>query len=97
MFDPENFHGPRFSSPSSIPSKLQAKKPLVASGRPNSSDAKVGTSYEAWKPEQLPNGNYRQVSSSSLCPDPDLVLGATTPARTGITAGISGTLASITP
>ena len=94
-FDPENLHGSRFTSRSPIPSKPQANKPLVGSGRSNSMEKKAGTSYEEWKPEQLSNGNYKRVSSLSLHPGPYLILDATTPARIEITAGISGILTSI--
>lgn len=58
-------------------------------------ETKVRIYYEGWKPEQLSNGNYRWVPRLNLRPDPDFVLGATTPARIRITAGTSGNLVSI--
>jgi len=90
-------HEPRFSSPNHTLTELQGKKPLVGSGRSNSRETKAGTSYGDWKPEQLSNGNYRQVSCLSFGSGPLPILGAIIPARTGITAGISGTLMFITP
>jgi len=94
--NPHDLHGPRFSSPSPVPSKPQARaKPLAGSGRSNSREAKVGIPYGEWKPKQLSNGNYKQVSSLSFGFGPYLVSGATTPARIGIIAGISGTLISV--
>lgn len=94
--NPGNLHEPHFTHSSPIPNKPQAKKPLASSGRSNSREM-IGTSYEGWRPEKLPNGNYRQIPAPRLRPDPDTVLGVTTHVRTGITADTSGTLISIAP
>ncbi|KAF9652905.1 P-loop containing nucleoside triphosphate hydrolase protein, partial [Thelephora ganbajun] len=66
ILGPDDLCGPCFDGSSPIPSKPQGKKPLVDSGRSNSREIKARTSYGEWKPEQLSNGNYRQVSSLSL-------------------------------
>ena len=61
----DDLYGPRFSGSSPIPEKPLGKKPPTSSGRSNSRETKART-YEEWKPERLPNGNYKRVSSLSL-------------------------------
>lgn len=96
VFNSDGLYGSCFTGSSPIQKKSQVKKLLAGSRKPNPREMKVRTSDEEWRPEQLSNGNYRQVLSLSLCLGPYLILGATTSARTGITADISGTFTSVT-